>query len=160
VGKKAIYPGSFDPVTFGHVDLIERASLIFDDIVIAVANNLSKEPLFTTEERVDMLKEATKDIKGVHIETFDGLVTEYAERQGSNVLIRGLRMLSDFEYELQMALMNRRLKNTIETLFLMPSEGYAFISSSLIKEATTLGADVTSFVPEYVAGKLKDKLGK
>ncbi|MFT5169724.1 MAG: pantetheine-phosphate adenylyltransferase [Lysobacterales bacterium] len=160
MGKKAIYPGSFDPVTFGHVDLIERASLIFDDIVIAVANNLSKEPLFTTEERVDMLKEATKDIKGVHIETFDGLVTEYAERQGSNVLIRGLRMLSDFEYELQMALMNRRLKNTIETLFLMPSEGYAFISSSLIKEATTLGADVTSFVPEYVAGKLKDKLGK
>ena len=160
MSKKAIYPGSFDPVTFGHIDLIKRATQIFDEVIVGVANNLGKQPLFTTDERLALLKEATKDIKGITVESFDGLVTEYAESKGTNVLVRGLRMISDFEYELQMALTNRHLKETIETVFLMPSEGYSYLSSTLIKEAASLGADISSFVPEEVAVQLKAKLAK
>ncbi len=156
--KSAIYPGSFDPVTFGHIDLIERASNIFDEVIVAVASNTVKQPFFTTEERLKLLKEATKNIKNIRVEIFDGLVIEYARKNDANCLIRGLRMISDFEYELQMALTNRRLDKTIETIFLMPSEKNAFISSTLIKEAASLGADISSFVPECVVEVFKNKL--
>ncbi len=158
MSKIAIYPGSFDPVTFGHIDLIKRATQIFDEVIIGVANNLAKQPLFSTDERFELLTEATKGIEGITVEVFDGLVTDFAEKRGANVLVRGLRMISDFEYELQMALTNRRIKETIETVFLMPSEGNSFLSSTLIKEAASLGADVSSFVPQAVAERLKEKL--
>ena len=158
--SRAIYPGSFDPVTYGHIDLIKRATKIFDEVIVAVAFNTQKKSLFSTEERVEMLKEVTKEIKGISIESFDGLVVEYARRKKISVLIRGLRMISDFELELQMALTNRRLANDVETIFLMPSEGYEFLSSTLLKEAASLGADLSSFVPDFVIKKLKSKLRK
>lgn len=154
----AIYPGSFDPVTFGHIDIIKRAAGIFDRVIVAVANRTQKKPLFDVDERFEMLKEVTTEIKGVEIEIFDGLVIDYARKREVNVLVRGLRMISDFEYELQMALTNRRLDENIETVFLMPSEGYSFLSSTLIKEAASLGANVLSFVPDSVADRLKEKL--
>ena len=156
--KTAIYPGSFDPVTFGHIDLIERASKIFDKVIVGVAQNYHKKPIFTTPERVDLLQKATSKIKGVTVESFDGLVIEYARKKKVNVLIRGLRMISDFEYEFQMALTNRRLANDVETVFLMPSENYAFLSSTLIKEAAALGADISQFVPKFVEKPLKERL--
>lgn len=158
MSKFAIYPGSFDPVTYGHLDVIKRATRIFDEVIVAVANNTQKKPLFTIEERIQMLKEAAKDIKGIRIEAFDGLVIEFARKNKINVLIRGLRMISDFELELQMALTNRRLAENIETIFLMPSEGYSFLSSTLLKEAASLGADISSFVPDFVGRKLKERL--
>ncbi|MCC6759019.1 MAG: pantetheine-phosphate adenylyltransferase [Candidatus Omnitrophica bacterium] len=156
--KTAIYPGSFDPVTYGHIDLIGRAAKIFDKVIVAVAHNYHKKPLFTTPERLKMLKDATRGMKGVTVESFDGLVIEYARTKKVNVLIRGLRMISDFEYEFQMALTNRRLANDIETVFLMPSENYAFLSSTLIKEAAALGADISQFVPKFVEKPLKERL--
>ena len=156
--QTAIYPGSFDPVTFGHVDLIKRASKIFDHVVIAIAKNVQKRPLFTLEERLEMLRTATKGIKGVKVITFEGLVTEYARRNKIKVIIRGLRVVSDFEYEFQMALTNRRLAEDIETVFLMPSERFSFLSSTLLKEAASLGADVSSFVPKFVEKALKERL--
>ncbi len=158
MSKSAIYPGSFDPVTYGHLDVIKRATRIFDEVIVAVANNTQKKPLFTIDERIQMLKEAAKDIKGIRIEAFDGLVIEFARKNKINVLIRGLRMISDFELELQMALTNRRLAENIETIFLMPSEGYSFLSSTLLKEAASLGADISSFVPDFVGRKLKERL--
>ncbi len=158
MSRIAIYPGSFDPVTYGHIDIIKRAGLIFDEVVVAVAKNVKKTPLFNINERVDMLKEATKGLNGVTIEAFDGLVIEYARKKKSRILIRGLRMISDFEYEFQMALTNRRLAEDIETVFLMPSEGYSFLSSTLLKEAASLGADISSFVPSFVEKRLKGKL--
>ncbi len=160
MSKTAIYPGSFDPVTYGHLDVIKRATRIFDEIIVAVANNTQKKSLFSIEERIKMLKEASKDIQGIRIESFDGLVIEFARKNKINVLIRGLRMISDFEFELQMALTNRRLAERIETIFLMPSEGYSFLSSALLKEAASLGADISSFVPDFVAKKLKERLSK
>ena len=160
MSKIAIYPGSFGPVTLGHIDLIRRASKIFDQVIVSVAINVAKRPLFSIEERVEMLKATTKGIKGVKVETFDGLVTEYAKRKKVNVLIRGLRMLSDFEYEFQMALTNRRIAETVETVFLMPSEHYSFLSSTLLKEAASLGADISSFVPRFVEKRLKERLKK
>ncbi len=158
MGRSAIYPGSFDPVTFGHLDIIKRAAEVFDDIVVAVAQNSPKKTLFSLEERVLMLKEATRGLKRVQVEPFDGLVIEFAKAKKANVLIRGLRMISDFEYELQMALTNRRLDERVETVFLMPSEGYSFLSSTLIKEAASLGANVSSFVPKFVEKRLKERL--
>ncbi len=160
MSKIAIYPGSFDPVTNGHIDLIDRASKIFDSVIVAVpvSSNYHKTPIFTTSERVKMLKEATSHIKGVTVESFDGLVIEYARQKKVNVLIRGLRMISDFEYEFQMALTNRRLAPDVETIFLMPSENYAFLSSTLLKEAASLGADISQFVPRFVEGPLKERL--
>ncbi|MCD4781029.1 MAG: pantetheine-phosphate adenylyltransferase [Candidatus Omnitrophica bacterium] len=156
--RAAIYPGTFDPVTDGHLDLIKRALQIFDNVIVAVVNNSIKKTLFTTDERVALLLETTKDFKAVSIEPFSGLVVDFAKRKEINVLIRGLRVISDFDYELQMALTNRRLDEDIETLFLMPSEGNAFLSSTLIKEAASLGADISSFVPDIVAKKVKAKL--
>lgn len=158
MSRRAIYPGSFDPVTYGHIDLIKRAADVFDEIIVAVARNTQKKTLFSEQERIAMVEEAVAGIHGIHVEAFDGLIIDFARCHKVNVLIRGLRMISDFEYELQMALTNRRLDETIETVFLMPSEGYAFLSSTLIKEVASFGAEITSFVPDFVAGKLKDKL--
>jgi len=156
--QKAIYPGSFDPVTYGHVDLIKRAQEIFSEVIVAVAHNPHKKPLFSVKERIEMLKKATQDLKGIVIDDFDGLVVDYASKQKAKVLIRGLRMISDFEYEFQMALTNRRLSPHIETIFLMPQESYSYLSSKLLKEAASLGADLSSFVPDFVEKALKKKL--
>jgi pantetheine-phosphate adenylyltransferase len=158
VSRSAIYPGSFDPVTYGHIDLIKRASHAFDEVVVAVAESSHKNTLFNTQERLEMVKEVAGGIDNVHVESFKGLVIDYARSKKIRVLIRGLRMISDFEYELQMALTNRRLDENIETVFLMPSEGYSFLSSKLIKEVVSLGADVTSFVPDSVARRLREKM--
>lgn len=158
MSKLAIYPGSFDPLTYGHLDVIKRATRVFDKVIVAVAKNLRKTPLFDAQERLAMLKEATKGVQGIEIEVFDGLVIDFARKHKANVLIRGLRMVSDFEYEFQMALTNRRLAEDIETVFLMPSEGYSFLSSALIKEAASLGADVSTFVPGFVVKALNKKL--
>lgn len=155
--KVAIYPGSFDPLTFGHLDLIQRASKLFDAVIVAVAKDTTKNVLFTAEERVSMVKEATKDLKEVTVESFSGLIIEFARQKKARVLIRGLRMISDFEYEFQMALTNRRLAEEIETVFLMPSEGHQFISSSIFKEAGLLGADISSFAPNHVVKKIREK---
>ena len=156
--QKAIYPGSFDPLTFGHIDIIKRALKIFDEVIVAVADNSSKEPLFTIEERTKMVSQATKDFDRVLVESFDGLVVEYAHQKKIGVIVRGLRMISDFEYEFQMALTNRKLAPDIETIYLMPSESYSYISSKLLKEAACLGADISNFVPKFIANELKAKL--
>ena len=156
--QKAIYPGSFDPVTYGHIDLIKRAQEIFSEVIVAVAHNPSKKPLFSVEERVEMIKKATADLKGVVVDDFDSLVVDYARKKKINVIIRGLRMISDFEYEFQMALTNRKLSPDIETIFLMPQESYSYFSSKLLKEAACLGADLSSFVPGFVGKALKKKL--
>jgi pantetheine-phosphate adenylyltransferase len=158
-GKRAIYPGSFDPVTNGHLDVIQRAARIFDHVIVAVADNTSKKALLTIEERAVLLKEVTKGIKNVSVEIFTGLVIEYARKKKINVLIRGLRMTSDFDYEFQIALTNRRLAEDIETVFLMPSEHVSFVSSGILKEIAGLNADISSFVPRSVERKLKERLG-
>ena len=155
---RAIYPGTFDPVTYGHIDLIKRAACIFPEVIIAVAHNPQKEPLFTVKERVGFLKRATSGISGVIIDDFDGLVIDYARKKKATILIRGLRMISDFEYEFQMALTNRKLAPDIETIFLMPQEGYSYLSSKLLKEAVSLGADISCFVPDFICQEIKSKL--
>lgn len=158
--QKAIYPGSFDPVTYGHIDLIKRAQQIFSEVIVAVAHNTQKKTLFSVKERVRMLEKAVEGLPGVTVDSFDGLVIDYARRKKNNVIIRGLRMLSDFEYEFQMALTNRKLSPDVETIFLMPQESYSYLSSKLLKEAASLGADISAFVPDYIAGALKKKLRK
>ena len=155
---RAIYPGTFDPVTYGHIDLITRARTIFDEVVVAVAPNPGKGPLFSVEERVALLRRATRSMRGVVIDQFDSLVVDYVRRNRCRVMIRGLRMLSDFEYEFQMALTNRKLSEDVETIFMMPSEAYAYISARLIKEAAALGANLSAFVPPFVAQALQQKL--
>ena len=155
---RAIYPGTFDPVTYGHIDLIKRARKIFDEVIVAVAHNPSKGPLFTVEERVQFLQRATRSMRGVVVDQFDSLVVDYVRRKQSRIMLRGLRMLSDFEYEFQMALTNRKLADHIETIFMMPSESYAYISATLLKEAGAFGADLSAFVPAFVAGALRRKL--
>ncbi|NTV29828.1 MAG: pantetheine-phosphate adenylyltransferase [Candidatus Omnitrophica bacterium] len=160
MSRLAIYPGSFDPVTYGHLDVIKRAQSIFGTVVVAVANNASKKYIFSVEERVAMMKEVTHGMKGVRVDVFQGLVTEYAKSKKTNVLIRGLRMISDFDYEFQMALTNRRLAESIETVFLMPSERFSFLSATLIKEVARLDADISSFVPKQVAKRLRERLNK
>jgi pantetheine-phosphate adenylyltransferase len=154
-----IYPGTFDPVTFGHIDLIERALAIFDEVIVAVApQGTDKSPLFSADERVGFLKKAVQKLGGrVRVERFDGLVVDYARKKGADTMIRGLRMLSDFEYEFQMALTNRKLSNKIETIFLMPHEAYAVLSSRLIKEIASHGGDIRSFVPSYVERAVRSK---
>jgi pantetheine-phosphate adenylyltransferase len=156
--RKAVYPGTFDPVTYGHIDLIKRASRIFDKVIVAVAHNKNKGVLFSVEERVRMLKGAVKSIPNVVVDDFDGLVVNYLKKAGSNVMIRGLRMISDFEYEFQMALTNRKFAGDIETIFMMPHEDYSYISSKLIKEASSMGADVSNFIPKNVEMALKKKI--
>jgi pantetheine-phosphate adenylyltransferase len=156
--KIAIYPGTFDPVTYGHIDLIRRASRIFDRVIVAVAHSPAKGTMFSVKERVGLLKNSIKGIANVEVDDFDGLVVEYAKRSGASVMVRGLRMISDFEYEFQMALTNRKLDGDIETIFMMPHEGYSYVSSKLIKEAAALGADLGNFVPKEVEAVLKKKL--
>jgi pantetheine-phosphate adenylyltransferase len=153
----AIYPGSFDPLTYGHIDVIERALKIFGRLVVAVAYNLEKQPWFSLEERLQMLRKATERLEGVEVDSFGGLLVNYAQRRGATIIVRGLRALSDFEYEFQMALTNRKICTTVETVFLMPSEQYSYLSSRMIKEIVALGGDVTAFVPEFVAGMLRKR---
>ncbi len=156
----AVYPGTFDPVTYGHIDIIKRAAKIYDKVIVAVAHNEDKLPLFSVAERVSMLKDSIRPLKNVVVDDFDGLVVDYARSKGSRVMIRGLRMISDFESEFQMALTNRKLSGDIETIFMMPNESYSYISSKLMKEAARLGADVKNFIPKKVQALLKDKLGR
>ena len=156
--QKAIYPGTLDPITYGHIDLIKRAQAIFPDLIVAVAHNPHKKPLFSVRERLAMLREATRDLPGIEIDDFQGLVVDYARKKKVHVIIRGLRMISDFEYEFQMALTNRKFSPDIETIFLMPHESFSYISSKLLKEAASLGADISSFVPESVQRQLRKKL--
>lgn len=155
--KIVVYPGSFDPVTYGHLDIIKRALKISDRVVVAVAHNMDKSPLFSVTERVAMIKKSVKGLKGVEVGDFDGLAVEYVRKKGARVVIRGLRMISDFEYEFQMALTNRRLADDIETIFMMPSESYSYLSSKLIKEAAFLGASLKGFVPSFVEKAIKEK---
>ncbi len=156
----AVYPGTFDPVTNGHIDLVERSRTIFDVVIVAVAENPKKTPLFSLEERIAMLKRVTAKQKNVVIEGFDGLLVDYVRQKKAVGIIRGLRAVSDFEYEMQMALMNRRLDSAIETVFLMPNEEYSFITSTIVKEAASYGGDISSLVPRTVAEKLKKKFKK
>jgi len=158
--QTALYPGTFDPVTNGHIDLIKRAHEIFQDVIVAVAHNPHKKPVFSVKERVAMLKQATLGMEGVTVTHFDGLVVDFARQMKVGVLVRGLRMLSDFEYEFQMALTNRKLAGDIETIFLMPHESYSYLSAKLIKEAAILGAELSEFVPDFVAKALQKKLRK
>jgi pantetheine-phosphate adenylyltransferase len=158
--KRAIYPGTFDPLTNGHLDIIQRATTIFDEVIVAVARNSAKEPLFSTEERLEMLRDATKSIDKVTIDSFKGLLVEYARSKQATAIIRGLRMISDFEYEFQMALMNRKLADTIVTVFLMPDEKYTYLSSSIIREIAQLGGDCSTLVPKIIEMKLLEKFKK
>ena len=155
--RKAIYPGSFDPVTFGHLDLIERALNLFDEVIVVVASNPSKKTLFTAEERVDFLKTALKHRPQVRVVSWKGLTVKLAEKEKAFTLIRGIRATSDFDYEFQMALTNRKLAPKIDTMFLMPSESHFYLSSRLIKEIAQLGGDVTRYVPALVAARIKKK---
>jgi pantetheine-phosphate adenylyltransferase len=155
--RVAIYPGSFDPLTSGHVDIIERGARIFDSIIVAILVNVEKAPLFSETERVAIIREVFKDQPNVQVETFNGLLVDYAQRKGATVLVRGLRAVSDFEYEFQMALMNRHLAPGLETVFMMPAEQYTYISSRLIKEVFSLGGEVTGLVPPVVEERLRDK---
>jgi pantetheine-phosphate adenylyltransferase len=153
----AIYPGSFDPLTNGHVDIIHRGSRLFDRIVIAVLINLEKSPLFTVPERVSIARQVFSEWSNVEVDTFDGLLVEYARRKRASVIVRGLRAVSDFEYEMQMALMNRRLNPEVETVFMMPAEPYTYVSSRLVKEVVALGGSVHGLVPEIVEARLREK---
>ncbi len=155
--KIAIYPGTFDPVTFGHLDVLSRASLLFDEVIISVSESSSKKTLFSVNERIKLISKEVSEIDNVRVESFNGLLVSYAKSVKANVIIRGLRDISDFEYEFQMALTNRKLNPDIETVFLMTGEKYSYISSSLVREIATLGADVTSFVPALVAAEIKKK---
>jgi pantetheine-phosphate adenylyltransferase len=154
----AVYPGSFDPLTNGHVDIITRGATLFDRIIVAVLVNAEKSPLFTIEERVEILKAVFKDQPNVEVDTFDGLLVDYMERRHADVIVRGLRAVSDFEFEFQMALMNRRLNAKIQTVFMMPAEQYTYISSRLIKEVFALGGRVHGLVPDMVEKRLRRKV--
>jgi pantetheine-phosphate adenylyltransferase len=154
----AVYPGTFDPVTYGHLDIIKRALKIFDKVIVAVAYNAEKKPLFNVAEREEMLKESLRGVKRVEVEKFDSLIVDYVKKKKASVVIRGLRMISDFEYEFQMALTNRKLSEEMETLFMVPSDSYSYLSSKLIKEAASLGAGLKGFVPSLVEKAIKKKL--
>jgi len=157
-GALAIYPGSFDPITNGHLDLISRAARLFDRLIVAILRNESKQPLFSVEERMEMLREVVRDYPNVEVDSFHGLLVDYAAAKGATVIIRGIRAISDYEYELQMALMNRRLAPSIETVFLMAGEAYSFISSRLVTEVIGLGGDISGLVPPSVEVRLKNRV--
>lgn len=154
----AIYPGSFDPPTNGHLDLVERGSKIFDELIVAILRNPEKSPLFSLGERRRMLEDLTAEFKNVSVDVFDGLTVDYAARVNASAVLRGIRALSDYEYELQMAMMNRKLRPDLETVFMMPAEQYSYLSSRLVREAARLGGDVSGLVPEMVEHRLKEKL--
>ncbi len=159
MSKTAVYPGTFDPVTNGHIDLIKRAVCMFKKVVVAVANNPEKRPLFTFEERKRFIEESVSEVGNVCVESFNSLLVNYAREMKAEVIIRGIRAVTDFDYEYQMAMMNRSLDSGVETVFLLPSEEYAYVSSRLIKEVASLGGDVSHLVPPLVEAALKDKLG-
>ncbi len=156
--RRAIYPGSFDPVTNGHLDVIDRARKLFDEVIVAVAHNDQKQPLFTLEERLELLRGTIDKLENVEIAPLDGLLVDFAVLRKASAVIRGLRAISDFEFEFQMALMNRKLEATVETIFLMPKEEYTYLSSRIVKEIARLGGDVAEFVPAPVAEALRHKL--
>lgn len=156
----AIYPGSFDPVTNGHVDIVERGAKLFDKVIIAIMCNPSKKYLFSIEERVDLLKKSLEDLPNIEVDTFDGLTVNYAEKRNAVAMLRGLRAVSDFDFEFQLALMNRRLNRDVQTVFLMTGGRWIFLSSSIIKEAAQFGGDITGMVPAVVEEKLKEKFRK
>jgi pantetheine-phosphate adenylyltransferase len=156
----AIYPGSFDPMTNGHLDVIRRSMVLFDKLVIAVASNVRKQALFTMDERIELIREVLGDDENVEIDTFDGLLVEYAKQKGAIALVRGLRAVADFEYEFEMASMNRRLAPNVETVFLMTHENYFYVSSHLVKEVASLGGDIDAFVPAAVAARLRARMAE
>ena len=158
--KTAVYPGSFDPVTNGHIDVIERALKIFDKVIVAIGDNPGKKPTFTTEERIEMLKECTKDLKNVEIDSFQGLLLDFVKSKNSKIIIRGLRAVSDFEFEFQRALLNRVVNDKIETIFIMTKEHYVYLNSSIVKEMAMFGGKLNGLVPEIVEKKLKEKFSK
>ncbi|MCF7886750.1 MAG: pantetheine-phosphate adenylyltransferase [Candidatus Marinimicrobia bacterium] len=157
--KIAIYPGSFDPITNGHLDILKRGAKIFDKVVIAIADNMRKESYFSVEKRLELIEGCTTDLDNVEIDRFKGLLVDYAKKVKASVIIRGLRQVSDFEYEFQMALMNRQLNDNIDTIFLMPHEKYTYLSSSVVREITKLNGDISRFVPENVLKELRNKYG-
>jgi len=159
-GRTAIYPGTFDPITNGHLSIVKRALQIFDKLIIAILNNPQKKPLFTIEERIYMIEEVLKDTPNIEADSFDGLLVDYAVKKKSNVILRGLRALSDFEYEFQLALMNRKLNRDVQSIFLMTDYKWFYTSSTLVKEAASLGGDINGLVPELVERKLKEKFGQ
>lgn len=152
-----IYPGSFDPPTNGHLDLIERASKLFDEIVVAVLRHDTKAPLFSVEERLEMMREAVGGLDNVTTDSFDGLLVDYARERSARLILRGIRAVSDYEYELQMALMNRKLDPTLETVFMLPAGRYSFLSSRLVREVSRFGGDISDLVPDFVVRRLRDK---
>ena len=154
----AIYPGTFDPVTNGHLDLIERGEKMFDLVIIAVLKNTEKQPLFTVPERVEMLREVTSRWSGVEVDVFDGLLVDYARKRGAGVILRGIRAVSDYEYELQMALMNRKLEPRLETVFMLPGQDYSYLSSKLVREVAQLGGPLKGLVPTVVEERLRAKI--
>ena len=154
----AIYPGSFDPPTNGHLDLIERGSKIFEELVVAILRNSEKSPMFSVAERLEMLRQLTVDLKNVRLDTFDGLMVEYAKSIDAKCVLRGIRAISDYEYELQMALMNRKLEPTLETVFMMPADKYSYVSSRLVREIAQLGGSIECLVPDLVERKLREKM--
>src|SRR5690242_12909852 len=156
--RTAIYPGSFDPLTNGHLDVIQRATKLFDRVIVAVAKSESKHPLFDLDERVEMVAAAVRHLKNVEADSFDGLLVEYVGACGAQAVVRGLRAVSDFEFEFQLALMNRKLDERVETIFMMPKDTYTFLSSRIVKEIARLGGDVSAFVPAHVRVALADKL--
>ena len=160
MGKTAVYPGSFDPVTNGHCDIVERGLTLFDKVIVAIAKNGTKDPLFTIDERVEMLEETFKDTQGVEVDSFDGLLVNYVVERHAGAILRGLRAVSDFEYEFQLALMNRKLNKNIQTVFLMTGLRWIFISSSIVKEAARFGGETRGMVPDFVADKLRQKFAK
>ena len=146
----AIYPGTFDPITNGHLDIIERAIKLFDTVIVTIARNSSKNPLFSDKERLEMIREVVKDLKQVEVDSFDGLLVNYAKKRNATAVLRGLRAISDFEYEFQLALTNRKLNDSFESVFLMPSERYTYLNSTIVREIARLGGDVSDFVPPIV----------
>ena len=160
MGVRAVYPGSFDPVTNGHLDLVQRATVLFDDVIVAVLTNPAKGGVFPLEERLDLLRHATASLPRVTVASFEGLLVDFLQNQGARVIVRGLRAVSDFEYEFQMALMNRRLAASIETVYLMPAETYTYLSSRLVREVAYLGGSVKGLVPEEVVEALERRYGR
>src|SRR5208337_2943294 len=158
--RAAIYPGSFDPITNGHLDVVKRATKLFDRVIVAVAQSESKNPLFTLEERVDLVTRSIAGLPGVEADSFDGLLVEYVEKRRAHAVLRGLRAVSDFEFEFQLALMNRSLNERVETIFMMPKDTYTFLSSRIVKEIARLGGEVGAFVPRHVRKALAEKLGR
>lgn len=153
----ALYPGTFDPITNGHIDIIKRASKLFDKVIVTIAINSNKKQLFSKQERKDMIEKCVKNFKNVSVDTFDGLLVDYAKKKNASALIRGLRAVSDFEYEFQMSLINNKLDSEVTTIFMMPNEKYTYLNSSIVRELSSFKGDVSDFVPKYVQKKLKEK---